>query len=135
MRHALKELKENVHGLLESLFVGYANCLRADHPELKIRNATVLTSAIREFARLGYIELVDRRSGIPEDIPDFLVRAIKRVKHQPIWIPGPNFPDDPWDLYHQMKPSNAWHRNSLAAYTSSKAEYVARAQIGTLILP
>lgn len=105
MRHALKDLKENVHGLLESLFVDYASRLRTDYPELNIRKAAVLTSAIREFARLGYIELVDRRLGIPEDIPDFLVRAIKSAKHQPIWIPDPNFPDDPWDLYDQMKPS------------------------------
>ena len=63
------------------------------------------------IARLGYIELVDRRGIIPEDIPNFLVRTIRRAKHQPIWIPGPNFPDDPWDLYHQMKPS--MHGNEL----------------------
>jgi hypothetical protein len=98
-------MKENMHGLLESLLVGYANRLRADYPELTIRNAAVLSSAVQEFARLGYIELVDRRGIIPEDIPNFLVRTIRRAKHQPIWIPGPNFPDDPWDLYHQMKPS------------------------------
>ena len=105
MKHPLKDLKENVHGLLESLFVGYAKDLRTRYPELRIRKAMVLNSAIREFARLRYIELVDGRLGVPQDIPDFLVRAIKRAKHQPIWIPGPNFPDDRWDLYHQMKPS------------------------------
>ena len=49
-------------------------------------------------------ELVDARSGIPEGIPDFLVRTIKRAQHQPIWIPGVNFPDDPWDINEQMKP-------------------------------
>jgi hypothetical protein len=55
--------KENVHGLLESLFVGYAKNLRAGYPDLKIRNGAVLTSAIWAFAPLGYIELVDRRLG------------------------------------------------------------------------
>jgi len=34
-----------------------------------------------------------------------LGRTIKRAKYQPIWIPGPNFPDDPMDIYEQMKPS------------------------------
>jgi hypothetical protein len=48
--------------------------------------------------------LVNARTGIPEGIPDFLVRTIKRAKHQPIWIPGVNFPDDPWDINEQMKP-------------------------------
>ena len=38
-------------------------------------------------------------------IPPFLVRTIKRSKRQPIWIPGANFPDDPFDIYEQMKPS------------------------------
>jgi hypothetical protein len=49
--------------------------------------------------------LVDARTGIPSDIPDFLVRTIKRAKHQPIWIPGVNFPDHVMDIYEQMKPS------------------------------
>jgi hypothetical protein len=26
-----------------------------------------------------------------------------RAKQQPIWIPGVNFPDDPFDIYEQMK--------------------------------
>ena len=62
-------------------------------------------SAVPEFARLGFIELVDARSGIPDSIPDFLVRSIKRAKHQPIWIPGVNFPDDPMDIYEQSTKS------------------------------
>jgi hypothetical protein len=106
MKHAVKNsIKENMHGLLESMFVDYANRLRADYPEQTIRNAAVFTSGVREFARLGYIELVDVRTGEPEGVPDHLVRTIKRAKHHPIWIPGPNFPDDPWDLYQQKKPS------------------------------
>ena len=36
--------------------------------------------------------------------PDFIVRTIKRTKHQPIWIPGPNFPANPMDIYDQIKP-------------------------------
>jgi hypothetical protein len=100
----VKKLKENMHGLLKSLFADYARQLRTNYPEQTIRNAVVFASAIQEFARLGYIELVDRSVGIPADIPDFLVRTIRRSKHHPIWIPGPIFPDDPWDLYDQMKP-------------------------------
>jgi tRNA A37 N6-isopentenylltransferase MiaA len=104
MRHALKNsIKENMHGLLESIFVDYANQLRANYPERTIRNGAVFASGVLEFARLGYIELVDARTGIPDGVPAFLVRTIKRAKHQPIWIPGANFPDDPWDLCEQMK--------------------------------
>jgi hypothetical protein len=105
MKHALKNsIKDNMHGLLECIFVGYANQLRANYPGRIIRNAKVFASGVPEFARLGFIELVNARSGIPEGIPDFLVRTIKRAKHQPIWIPGVNFPDDPWDINEQMKP-------------------------------
>ena len=105
MKHALKNaITENMHGLLESIFVSYANRLRASYPDRTILNAAVFASGVPEFARLGFIELVDARSGIPESIPDFLVRTIKRAKHQPISIPGINFPDDPMDIYEQMRP-------------------------------
>jgi hypothetical protein len=105
MKHALKNsIEDNMHGLLECIFVDYANQLRANYPSQIIRNAKVFASGVPEFARLGFIELVDARSGIPEGIPDFLVRTIKRAKHQPIWIPGVNFPDDPWDINEQIKP-------------------------------
>ena len=105
MKHALKSsITENMHGLLECTFVAYANRLRASYPDRTIRNAAVFASGVPEFARLGFIELVDGRSGIPESIPDFLVRTIKRAKHQPIWIPGVKFPDDPMDIYEQMRP-------------------------------
>jgi hypothetical protein len=91
--------------LLESLFVQYANRLRSNYPDKTIRNGEVFASGVPGFARLGYIELVDVRTRIPDGLPPALVRTIKRAKHQPIWIPGPNFPDDPWDIYEQMKPS------------------------------
>ena len=105
MKHALKNsIEDNMHGLLECIFVEYANQLRANYPGRIIRNAKVFASGVPEFARLGFIELVNARTGIPEGIPDFLVRTIKRAKHQPIWIPGVNFPDDPWDINEQMKP-------------------------------
>ena len=106
MRHPLKNsIKENMHGLLECIFVEYANQLRANYPGLIIRNATIFASGVPEFARLGFIELVDARNGIPKDIPGSLVRTIKRSRHQPIWIPGVNFPDDPFEIYEQMKAS------------------------------
>jgi hypothetical protein len=105
MRHALKNsVTENVHGLLESMFVRYANLLRSKYPDKTIRNADVITSGVKEFARLGYIELVDARTKIPDGLPAFLVRTIKRAK-SPIWIPGPNFPDEPWEIDELMKPS------------------------------
>jgi hypothetical protein len=105
MKHPLKHsITENMHSLLECTFVDYANQLRASYPGRIIRNAAVFASGVPEFARLGFIELVDARSGIPEGIPNFLVRTIKRAKHHPIWIPGVNFPDDPFDIYEQMKP-------------------------------
>jgi len=106
MRHPFKNsTTENMHRLLECTFVDYANQLRASYPGRIIRNAAVFASAVPEFARLGFIELVDARNGIPKDIPGFLVRTIKRARHQPIWIPGVNFPDDPFDIYEQMKAS------------------------------
>ena len=104
MRHAVKKFRENMHGLLECIFVDYANLLRAKYPGRTIRNAAIFVSGVPEFARLGLIELVDARTGIPEGIPDFVVRTIKRAKHQPIWIPGVNFPASPDDIFKQMKP-------------------------------
>ena len=106
MKHAPKNsITENMHGLLECTFADYANRLRANYPGQTIRNAVVFASGVPEFARLGFIELVDAKIRIPRGIPDFLVRTIKRAKHQPIWIPGVNFPDNPMDIYEQMKPS------------------------------
>jgi hypothetical protein len=106
MRHALKNsMRENMYYLLETLFGQYASQLRSNYPERTIRNAAVFASAVPEFARLDYMELVDARTSIPDGLPPGLVRTIKRAKHQPIWIPGPNFPDDPWDIFKQMKPS------------------------------
>ena len=106
MRHPLKSsITENMHALLECIFVDYANQLRARYPGRTIRNAAVFTSGVPEFARLGFIELVDARTGLPEGIPEPLVRRIKRAKHQPIWIPGVNFPDNAMDIYDQMKPT------------------------------
>jgi hypothetical protein len=105
MKNAPKNsITENMHGLLECTFVDYANQLRANYPGQKIRNAAVFASGVSEFARLGFIELVDARTGIPKGLPEPLVRTIKRAKHQPIWIPGVNFPDDAMDIYKQMKP-------------------------------
>ncbi len=105
MKHAPNSsIQENMHCLLESLFVQYVRLLRSKYPDKTIRNAAVFTSGVPEFARLGYIELVDARLGIPDGLPAFLVRTIKRAK-QPIWIPGPNFPDEPWQIYEQMQPS------------------------------
>jgi hypothetical protein len=53
VKHALKNsINGNMHGLLESMFVDYANRLRADYPGRTIRNAAVFASGVPEFARL-----------------------------------------------------------------------------------
>ena len=79
MRNAVKNsIKENTHALLECIFVDYANLLRANYPGQTIRNAAVFVSGVPEFTRLGFIELVDARTGIRDGIPDFIVRRIKR---------------------------------------------------------
>jgi hypothetical protein len=46
-----------------------------------------------------YIQLIDARKGIPDDLPDRLVITIKGSRRQPIWMPGPNFPDEPFDMF------------------------------------
>ena len=104
MKNVVKNFRENMYGLLECIFVDYANQLRANYPDRTIRNTAVFASGVPEFARLGLIELVDARTGIRDGIPDFVVRTIKRAKHQPIWIPGVNFPASLDDIFKQMKP-------------------------------
>ena len=104
MKHPIISIKENMFGLLECTLVQYANLLRQKYPKRTIRNAAVFASAIPEFARLGYIELVDNRIGIPNGIPEFMVHSIKRMRRQPIWIPGINFPRESFDIFDQMKP-------------------------------
>ncbi len=98
-------INENMHALLECIFVDYANELRMKYPDQIIRNAAVFRSGVPEFARLGLIQLVDARKSIPEGIRERVVRTVKRAKHQPIWIPGPNFPNDPLEIYDRMKAS------------------------------
>jgi hypothetical protein len=80
MKHAPRNMTENMHGLLESMFTHYACALRTEYPGRAVRKATVFASAISEFERLGFIELVDARIGIPQDVPDFLGPTIKRAK-------------------------------------------------------
>jgi len=50
MKHALKNsIKENMHGLLESMFVQYANLLRSNYPDKTIRNGEVFASGVRSL--------------------------------------------------------------------------------------
>lgn len=86
-------MKPKLYGLIHAILVLYAQRLRDEYPNLTIRNETVFELAIRELSRLGYIELVDGKRGIPAWLPDGMIRTIKRVKYEPIWMPGPNFPD------------------------------------------
>ena len=53
MKHAVKNLKENMHDLLESLFEDYARQLRADYQSKRLQGGRI-RFCIREFARLGY---------------------------------------------------------------------------------
>ena len=87
-------MKPKLYGIIHCILVTYAQLLRDKHPNLRIRNATVFKSAIRELSRLGYIELVDAKRGIPAWLPDWMIRTIRRVKYKPIWMPGPKFPDN-----------------------------------------
>ena len=103
MKHRQNSPLENMHGLLECMFIRYAIQLRAEYPNRKIRNATVFASAIPAFARFGYIELV-RKTSIPKYIPWFLIKTIKRSKEDAIWIPSKNFPRHALDLDKEMKP-------------------------------
>lgn len=125
MIHALENMSENMHALLEHMLDQFARSLRKEYPGHKISRATVYASAIPEFERLGIIELVDVRVGVSEHVPDQLVARIKRSR-QPIWIPGRNFPDRCMDLFDQMEPflngdEIAWkHTPSKRGVTSRK---------------
>ncbi len=105
MRHHSNSPRENLDAMLECIIVQYANQLRAEYPSQKIRNAAVFASAIPVFARWGYIELVNAKTGIPKRIPEFLVDRIRRARRQPIWIPSANLPIEPFDIFDEMKPS------------------------------
>jgi hypothetical protein len=104
----------NIYGYLSAVFDHYRRGLKLRYPGMTIRKAMVIESGIRELSRLGWIHLVDSRLGIPPDVPDFLVRSIKRTKHQPIWIPGPHIPEC-WDeIFDQLQVSMqggdlVWH--------------------------
>ena len=66
MKHFVSSIQENKHGLLEHMFVDYANLLRSKYPYKTIRNAAVFASGVPEFARFGYIELIDARKAKPD---------------------------------------------------------------------
>jgi hypothetical protein len=105
MTHDQNTPTANMHAILKCIFVDYANQLRASYPGRKIRNGAVFASAIPEFERLGYIELVDTRNGVRKGIPKVLIDGIKRSKRQPIWIPSRNFPVDLSNIVREMTPS------------------------------
>jgi hypothetical protein len=105
MTHDQNTPTANMHAIPKCIFVDYANQLRAAYPGRKIRNGAVFASAIPEFERLGYIELVDTRNGIRKGIPKVLIDRIKRSKRQPIWIPSRNFPVDLSNIVREMTPS------------------------------
>jgi hypothetical protein len=94
-----------MHSVLEVIFIDYANLLRRQYPDQTIRNAAVFDSAVKAFSRHGYIQLAPAGRAIPSDLPDFIVRTIKRAKHQPIWVPTGKLPKDLWDIFEQMKPT------------------------------
>ena len=76
MRNKVKSpVTENMHALLECVFADYACELRVKYPTQKIRNAAVIASGEPEFARLGFIELVDARKGIPAHVPEDVTKG------------------------------------------------------------
>jgi len=105
---------QNLHALLKAIFSTYAADLRHRYKGHIVRNAAVFDAAIRECSRLGYIELVSRNEAA--DVPDLIARILKRVRHFPIWIMGPNFPDEPMNLLDQLRPAMngdkvIWHHH------------------------
>ena len=75
MKHALKNsMTENMHGLLRIDVRPICQPAAVKLPGQDHRNADVFTSGVKEFARLGYIELVDARTGIPTGFRRFLSR-------------------------------------------------------------
>jgi hypothetical protein len=106
---------QNLHALLKAIFATYAADLRHRYKGHVIRNGAVFDSAIRECSRLGYIELVNSRKEVA-GVPALIARRLKRVKHFPIWIMGPNFPDEPMNLLDQLRPAMEddkviWHHH------------------------
>jgi hypothetical protein len=82
------------HALIHCILVQYLQHLRAKNPGKRIRNADVFRSAVPTLAGHGYIELVDPAEGIPDWVPDEMVRTLHRRRYRPAWLPGPRFPDD-----------------------------------------
>jgi hypothetical protein len=114
-----------MHALLKCVFADYASELRVKYPTQKIRNAAVIASGVREFARLGFIELVDARKGIPAHVPEADAERVKRAKHQPIWIPSAKFPDWAPHIFGLMEPyvhdnAVAWKYNRSGRRTSPR---------------
>jgi hypothetical protein len=124
MQNKLKNsVTENMHPVLEQIFMSYANGLRVEYPAQKIRNAVVFKSAVSELARLGFIELVDVRKGIPAHVPADDAQRVKRMKHQPVWIPSAKFPDWAPDIFTLLQPymrenTVAWKYDPFAPRTS-----------------
>ena len=78
---------ENYATALRIIFADYANRLRAQYPNRTIRNSDVFSSAVVAFSRRKLIALVKAKSAIPVEVPEFLIRRIRRTKHFPIWMP------------------------------------------------
>jgi hypothetical protein len=61
-------------------------------------------------------ELIHSKRDLPAGIPNRIVQILKRVRHFPIWMMGPNFPDNPWSMLDQLRPSMQgdkifWHHH------------------------
>jgi hypothetical protein len=95
----------NMHALLKEMFRDYARQLRDRYNDRKIRTTMVFESAIKEYARLGYIVLVDKMRGIPPELSEHYIQRVKRIRHQPVWMPSRKFPNMPLDLLDEVRPS------------------------------
>jgi hypothetical protein len=82
-------VQANLHGYLRAICMGYGMLLRQEYQGIKIRNEEVWGSAIAEMSRLGYIVLVEKKDDLEPWMHEELVFRLKRVKHSPIWVPGP----------------------------------------------
>jgi hypothetical protein len=84
-----KQIGQKLHVRVAQICSAYAHQLRQQYSGRWIGDVRVFLAAIAEMSRLGYIVLVDGKKNIPSWMSEEMVREIKRVKYEPIWMPTP----------------------------------------------
>jgi hypothetical protein len=102
---AKRKVEPKLFRLLLEMLRQYARQLREQNPGVVIRNAAVFESALRQLSKRKYIQVIGGSHDRPDWRTDVFDPLLQRVKNHPIWVPGPNFPGDTWDLFKIMQPS------------------------------